>query len=547
MPRLPELAGRRRRAHLWLSRSQAGRSIIPFRSSPMLSLSRRHFLAGAAGAALATAIRPAFAADVIRLSVGTRQIEVGGRAPTVHGITRADGVHGLVAEAGGDFAVAVENRLAEPTLVHWHGLTPPWRQDGVPGVSQDPLAPGAAQDYGFPLNRAGTHWMHSHLGLQEQALLAAPLIVRDPAERALDEQEVVVMLHDFSFRPAGEILEELRSGGGGHAIAGQAPAGGHAMSGHSMGGQSSGSQPMSGHTMSGHMMSGQTMSGHTMGGQGGGAAMAGMAMGDVNDIEYDAFLANDRTLDDPEVVAVEPGGRVRLRIINGAAATNFTIDLGAAEGELIAVDGNAVAPLRGRRFPVAIAQRLDIRLTVPGGAAVPVLALREGAPQRTGIVLRATGAPVARIAGTGDEAGPVLDLGFESGLSALSPLAPRAPDRRIAVDLTGGMMGYDWGMSADGAPGGRMTVRSGERVEIVLRNPTMMAHPMHLHGHHFQVTAIGGRSIAGAMRDTLLVPPMAEVAIAFDADNPGRWAFHCHHLYHMAAGMMSTLDYEGVA
>jgi FtsP/CotA-like multicopper oxidase with cupredoxin domain len=275
-------------------------------------------------------------------------------------------------------------------------------------------------------------------------------------------------------------------------------------------------------------------------------AMPGMGMMDINDVDHDAYLANDRTLDDPEVVSVELGGRVRLRIINGAASTNFTIDLGI-EGKLFAVDGNPVEPVHGRRFPIGIAQRLDIRLTVPGGAAVPVLALREGAPERTGIVLRARGAAVARIAGRGAEDGPVLDLGFERGLRALSPLARRAPDRRAVVDLTGSMVGYAWGMSVDGAEGARIEVRAGERVELVMRNPTMMAHPMHLHGHHFQVVAIGADRIAGAVRDTVLVPPMAEVTVALDAGNPGHWAFHCHHVYHMAAGMITTLDYSGAA
>ena len=106
----------------------------------------------------------------------------------------------------------------------------------------------------------------------------------------------------------------------------------------------------------------------------------GMAMGaDVNDIDFDAYLANDRTLADPEVLRVERGGRVRLRIINMADSTNFIIDLGALDGELIAVDGAPNVPLRGAKFPLAMAQRLDIRLRLPaGGGAFPILALREG-------------------------------------------------------------------------------------------------------------------------------------------------------------------------
>jgi FtsP/CotA-like multicopper oxidase with cupredoxin domain len=109
------------------------------------------------------------------------------------------------------------------------------------------------------------------------------------------------------------------------------------------------------------------------------------------------------------------------------------------------------------------------------------------------------------------------------------------------------MAGYRWGLEQAGAAGGGpLQVRHGERVEIVLRNRTMMSHPMHLHGHHFQVVAIDGERLPGAKRDTVLVPPRAQITIAFEADNPGRWAFHCHNLYHMAVGMMTTVAYDGI-
>jgi FtsP/CotA-like multicopper oxidase with cupredoxin domain len=78
-----------------------------------------------------------------------------------------------------------------------------------------------------------------------------------------------------------------------------------------------------------------------------------------------------------------------------------------------------------------------------------------------------------------------------------------------------------------------------------MRNTTMMSHPMHLHGPSFQVTEINGQSFAGAMRDTVLVTPRTTVKVVFDADNPGLWAFHCHNLYHMEAGMFTTLVYRG--
>jgi FtsP/CotA-like multicopper oxidase with cupredoxin domain len=138
-----------------------------------------------------------------------------------------------------------------------------------------------------------------------------------------------------------------------------------------------------------------------------------------------------------------------------------------------------------------------------------------------------------------------LTLELESMLRSAEPLGPRKPDRTIEIVLAGNMQGYQWSMLEGGKPAAPF-VKSGERVEIVMRNQTMMSHPMHLHGHHFQVVAIGDRRFAGALRDTVLVTPMASVTIAFDADNLGRWAFHCHHLYHMATGMMSTLAYERI-
>jgi FtsP/CotA-like multicopper oxidase with cupredoxin domain len=107
------------------------------------------------------------------------------------------------------------------------------------------------------------------------------------------------------------------------------------------------------------------------------------------------------------------------------------------------------------------------------------------------------------------------------------------------------MAAYVWSLNGEVYPDAPpLRVARGERVEVEMRNRTGMSHPMHLHGHVFQVVAIDGQRFAGALRDTVLVPPDRAVTIAFDADNPGRWAFHCHVLYHMDAGMFTTVDYE---
>jgi FtsP/CotA-like multicopper oxidase with cupredoxin domain len=290
---------------------------------------------------------------------------------------------------------------------------------------------------------------------------------------------------------------------------------------------------------------GGNMAGMSMGQAPADQGMSGTMAMDINDVEYDAYLANDRTLADPDVVRVEPGGRVRLRIINAAAATNFHIELGPLKGHLIAVDGDPIAPIEGSRFELAMAQRANIRLRLPAGnGAYPILALREGGHQRTGIVLATKGASIAKIENGAAQAAPILRLDLERRLRAVNPLSARPPSRVVPVALTGNMASYQWSMNGQVYGQNQpLMVEQGERVEISLVNKTMMSHPMHLHGHHFQVVEIDGERFPGAMRDTVLVPPMASLRIAFDADNPGRWAFHCHNLYHMQAGMMTEVRY----
>ena len=104
-----------------------------------------------------------------------------------------------------------------------------------------------------------------------------------------------------------------------------------------------------------------------------------------------------------------------------------------------------------------------------------------------------------------------------------------------------GTVGRTW---ADHTP---LAVSQGQRVELDIVNRSRMAPPMHLHGHHFQVVALNGQALSGAMHDTVLVPVNGRVRVAFDADNPGRWLFHCHNLYHMATGMMTEVAYAGFA
>jgi FtsP/CotA-like multicopper oxidase with cupredoxin domain len=444
------------------------------------------------------------------LELQHRSIVVNGKPASVFAIRQADGTSGITTDVGTPFRVRVENKIDEPSLIHWHGLTPPWQQDGVPGVSGPPIQPGGSADYDFPLRFGGTFWMHSHQGLQEQLLMAAPLIIRDQRDRP-DQQEIVVMLADFSFTPPDQIFAELKKSGSAAATAARGPATPAAAQG-------------------------------SMAGTKAGAA----AKPDLNDVKYDAFLANDRTLADPEVIKVEPGGRVLLRIINSSSMSAYHIDLSPLDGELIAVDGFPVVPVRARNFPIAVAQRLDIRLAIPRApAAYPVLAVLEGDRKQTGVVLVAGNGQVPRIPELAKTPSSALTLDLEGRLRALRPLTPRKADRVHTLNLTGDMAKYIWSINnvawTPSVP--PLPLADGERVELVLVNQTGMPHPMHLHGHEFQVVEIDGKRFSGAVRDTVSVPPSRRVVIAFDANNPGFWAFHCHLLYHLDAGMFTTFRY----
>ncbi|MEQ9815481.1 MAG: multicopper oxidase family protein [Azospirillaceae bacterium] len=451
----------------------------------------------------------------IALSAERRTLDIDGRAATVYGLAGPNG-QGLVLDPGQRFRVDLTNRLDVPTIVHWHGQIPPNAQDGVPDIPMPMLGAGETRSYDFqPL--PGTHWMHSHVPSQEMQLLAAPLIIRSPDDLEDGRQEVVLFLHDFSFRAPEAVLAEIT---GGHA-------GGHG-AGH---GAATGTNPETSPGMSGMN--------HGVGG------MSGMAM-DLNDHDWDAYLANDRTLADPDVIGVERGGRIRLRVINAAAATVFWIDTGATAARLVAVDGHRVEARAGTRFGIAMGQRIDLEIDLPvETGAWPVLALREGGRERTGLILATPGADIHRIASQGETAAPAFDLDLvqEASLVSRNPLSEQPVGRRHMVMLGGSMQPYAW--TIDGRTWGNhlpIVARSGERVEIMFHNMSMMGHPMHLHGHAFQVVGVNGHQVMGARRDTVYVPPMSTVTVAFDAGEAARWMLHCHHMPHLATGMMTELS-----
>lgn len=489
---------------------------MPIDPVSSLSLSRRQLLRGGAalGALALSGPLPARAQARPLLAVESMTIEVNGKAAKAF-VVKGPAGEGIFAKAGDRLSGTLVNASGTPLQMHWHGqiFAPPGQDRARPDGGA--LAPGGIDPVDFELT-PGTHWMHSH-SLTEQQLLAAPLVTREAD--AGNVQDVVVMLHDFAFRSPQEILAGL-GGTDGHG-------GGHGGGHGAHGGPGMGAMP------------GMAMGG---GHAGHGAGTGAMGMAHANDVAYDAFLANRRTLADPEVVKVEKGAPVRLRIINGGTSTAFFLTVPGLAPRCIAVDGTPCAPAPATAFPLAQGQRMDLLMDIPReGGAFPLLAQAEGAAARTGLILATPGATIRRIAGAAERAQGLLDLTFESTLSATRPLAVRKADRVFPVML-GEEPGYRWTINGrvhgEDAP---FEVRQGERVEMTFMNPTMMSHPMHIHGHHFQVVGLGGRRVSGPVRDTVIVPPHVPVTIAFDAGQKGEWFLHCHHLYHMAGGMMAVV------
>lgn len=427
-----------------------------------------------------------------------------------------DGSQGYSPNQSDGFAVAVSNQLGVPTAIHWHGLILPNSMDGVPFVTQNPIQPGEMIPYAFPLQQAGTYWMHSHYGLQEQRLNSAPLVIWSEEEKAKADVQHVVMLSDFTFTPSAKVLEKLKAG-----------------------------MPMKDGMKEPKPVKLATQAWDETAGKF--TRKEGEGAPPDIDVKYDALLANRHTAEEPDVVTAKPGQTVLLRLIAASSATDFFVDTGKLDAELLAVDGQPVEPLKGNFFQLAIAQRLDLRVTIPeGGGAFPILFQGEGTKLQAGIVIKTEDAKTPKLASEAETLAGGLDNTQEKLLRAPKPLEAKPVDKSFPIELGGDMAKYVWTINGKAYPNrDSLDVKLGERVEFVMTNKTTMGHPMHLHGHVFQVTEIDGQPVSGALRDTVDVPPGSTIKIAFDANNPGIWAFHCHILYHLATGMFTVLKYEG--
>jgi len=275
-----------------------------------------------------------------------------------------------------------------------------------------------------------------------------------------------------------------------------------------------------------------------LGGHGGGNAP--QPWGDAGDVTYPYFLINGRVPTAPATFEAKPGQRVRIRLINAASDTIFTVALGGHRLTVTHGDGFPVEPREVDALYLGMGERYDALVTLDDGV-FPLVARPFGKTEGgQGLALVRTGSGQA----PGPDVSPAELAGRILLATDLRPhesvrLPSRSPDATAHMSLEGSMSPYRWGIN--GAPFGQnqpLTVREGQRLRLNVMNMTMMTHPLHLHGHTFALPS-------GLRKDTVLLAPMQSMALELDADNVGDWMVHCHNIYHAEAGMMIGLLYRG--
>ncbi|MEU6378738.1 multicopper oxidase family protein [Streptomyces sp. NPDC046909] len=443
----------------------------------------------------------------------------------------------------GDTLVAeLSNQLPgrTSTSIHWHGIALRNDMDGVPPATQTAVRAGSTFTYDFVADAPGTYFLHPHIGVQLDRGLYAPLIVEDPKESLGHDDEWVVVLDDWVDGVTGtpdEVWAELRHGMGGMGMDMGDSGGSSGMDGHDMG------------DMGGMDMGGDSAS-PSASASSGGMSMKFMLMGaesellggDAGDVRYPHHLVNGRVATDPDTYTGKPGTKVRLRIINAGSDTAYRLALGGHKLTITHTDGFPVRHQQVDALLIGMGERYDVLVTL-GDGVFPLVALAEG-KNANGLALVRTG--------SGSAPKPTVRPKELDGMIMTASQLRAADDVRLnsaktdvthQIKLTGGMTKYNWAINGEpfdmkNPEANPILVEQGGRVRLDFVNDTTMWHPMHLHGHTYQIGAAGPR------KDTAIVLPKKKLSVFFDADNPGQWMLHCHNAYHGEAGMMANVAYQ---
>ncbi len=497
----------------------------------------------------------------------------------------------------GDTAeIWVHNELNEVTSLHWHGLFLPNRYDGVPFLTQMPIKPHTTYLYKFPIIQHGTHWYHSHSGLQEQIGMYGAFIMNKRKE--WDIPTLPVVLSDWIDMKPAEVNRSLHNQTDWFGV------------------RKNTIQSYSEAISTGHLKTKFTNEWKRM------TAM------DVSDIAYDKFLINGKN--QAEQPQFKAGDKVRLRIGNGGASSYFWLTYSGGKITVVATDGNDVEPVEVDRLLIAVSETYDVVVTIPenksyeflvtpedrtksaslwlgSGEKVPAPKLpklkyfagmkimndmmdmkgnmieMDGMqmsnqvmdmntvmyPEITGVenpkdttvgngkamkmddkMQMNSGKEMQMNKGQHSMAGMDMDnnntdiitLNYAMLRSPEKTTLREGPLKELNFDLTGNMNRYVWSMNNKVvSESDKILIKKGENIRIVLYNNTMMRHPMHLHGHDFRL--LNGQGDYSIMKNIIDIMPMERDTIEFAATESGDWFFHCHILYHMMSGMGRVISY----
>ncbi len=436
----------------------------------------------------------------------------------------------------GDFArIRVHNDLPdEETSTHWHGLLLPNKEDGVPYVTTPPILPGQTHTFQFTLRHSGTYWFHSHTHLQEQSGVFGGIVVEPRGgEPVKADREQVLILSDWTNIEPHEVMRMLMRGSDYFGI------------------MRHNSQSILGAWKRGNLKDYFRRE------------WSRMVPMDVADVGYAAFLINGQR---QTRIEGRPGERVRLRVINAAAATYFHLTSSAGPMTIVAADGPPVQPVQVDRFLMAIAETYDLIITIPASGEYELRATAQdgsghaSAMMGQGVPHPALSPPRPNLY----QMDQMLSLSLEeqesdprAPLKLARPGSPykllkatqdttlpaKLPHRKITLHLTGDMVRYIWSFNGKTiAEDPYVKIRKGEVIELELVNDSMMHHPIHLHGHFFRLLV--GNGARSPLKHTVDVPPMSRRTVEFDANEDKDWMFHCHILYHMMSGMARVFRYE---
>ena len=480
----------------------------------------------------------------------------------------------------GDIAeIVVHNKLKESTSLHWHGLFLPNKEDGVPYLTQMPIKPNETFTYSFPIIQSGTHWYHSHSGLQEQKGMYGSMVLLkkkdDPTFRkGIDDlPEVPIILSEWTDIKPKNVQRMLRNANDWAAI------------------KKGTVQSYSEAIKAGHF---KTKLGNEM------KRMLAM---DVSDVYYDKFLINGKN--ESQLSQFKAGDKIRLRISNGGASSYFWLSYAGGKMTVVANDGNDVEPVEVDRLIIGVSETYDVVVSIPNeNIAYEFLATPEDRTNSASIYLgngkvqlksrmpklkyfegmqmmndmmnmdgsmddmgmnmsfqkmdmntvmypEITGNPETKMDDKMNHSSHSMNVKQDivtlnyGMLKAPHPttLPKDAPVRELRFELTGNMNRYVWSMDNKVlSETDKILIKKGENVRITLYNGSMMRHPMHLHGHDFR--ALNGQGEFAPLKNVLDIMPMETDTIEFLANTEGDWFFHCHILYHMMAGMNRVFSYE---